>query len=117
MHKNQAKQEVILKLSEKFVVFGEDQHCTNGLQSEHDCNFTLSPNMIISLFQDDLKAYKTQNQYLNSEIYHLTTLWRKSCEQEQSLIVKVNYFSVKVSSTRNRHIFATVFTLCTDWLI
>lgn len=36
MHKNQAKQEVILKLSEKLAVCGEDQmmKTTNGLQSE-----------------------------------------------------------------------------------
>uniref|UniRef100_A0A8C1IS53 TBC1 domain family, member 2 n=1 Tax=Cyprinus carpio TaxID=7962 RepID=A0A8C1IS53_CYPCA len=88
MHKNQAKQEVILKLSEKF----------------HDCNFTLSPNMIISLFQDDLKAYKTQNQYLNSEIYHLTTLWRKSCEQEQSLIVKCAVLEANSCQKESRYL-------------
>ncbi len=34
MHKNQAKQEVILKLAEKLAVCGEDQQCPNGLQSE-----------------------------------------------------------------------------------
>ncbi|KAG1962351.1 TBC1 domain family member 2A [Pimephales promelas] len=84
MHKNQAKQEVILKLSEKLAACGEDQHCTNGLETETFKQLTLE-NMHL---KDDLKAYKTQNQYLNSEIYQLTTLWRKSSEQEQSLIVK-----------------------------
>lgn len=40
--------------------------------------------------QDDLEAYKTQNQFLNSEIYQLTRLWRTSSEQERSLITKVS---------------------------
>ncbi|XP_043112802.1 TBC1 domain family member 2A isoform X2 [Puntigrus tetrazona] len=84
MHKNQAKQEVIVKLSEKLAVCGEDQQCANGLRSEALKQLTIENDNL----KDDLKAYKTQNQYLNSEIYHLTTLWRKSCEQEQSLIVK-----------------------------
>lgn len=34
-------------------------------------------------------AYQTQNRFLNSEIYQLTKLWRKSSEQERSLMVKV----------------------------
>lgn len=39
--------------------------------------------------QDDVEAYKTQNKFLNSEIYQLTKLWRNSSEQEKSLMVKV----------------------------
>lgn len=39
--------------------------------------------------QDDIEAYKTQNKFLNSEIYQLTKLWRKSSEQEKTLMVKV----------------------------
>lgn len=50
--------------------------------------------MLIFLFfhfpsQDDIEAYKTQNKFLNSEIYQLTKLWRNSSEQEKSLMVKV----------------------------
>ncbi|KTF90472.1 hypothetical protein cypCar_00032246 [Cyprinus carpio] len=100
MHKNQAKQEVILKLSEKFVVFGEDQHCTNGLQSEALKQLTIENENL----KDDLKAYKTQNQYLNSEIYHLTTLWRKSCEQEQSLIVKCAVLEANSCQKESRYL-------------
>ena len=44
---------------------------------------------VCSLLQDDIEAYKTQNTFLNSEIYQLTKLWRKSSEQEKSLMVKV----------------------------
>lgn len=36
-----------------------------------------------------MEAYKTQNKFLNCEIYQLTKLWRKSSEQERSLMVKV----------------------------
>lgn len=41
--------------------------------------------------QDDIEAYKTQNKFLNSEIYQLTKLWRTSSEQEKSLMVKVGH--------------------------
>ena len=46
--------------------------------------------------QDDIAAYKTQNKFLNSEIYQLTKLWRKSSEQEKSLMVKVRRAHVQV---------------------
>ncbi|XP_016416289.1 TBC1 domain family member 2A-like isoform X1 [Sinocyclocheilus rhinocerous] len=100
MHKNQAKQEVIVKLSEKLAVCGEDQQCTNGLQSEALKQLTIENENL----KDDLKAYKTQNQYLNSEIYHLTTLWRKSCEQEQSLIVKCAVLEANSCQMESRYL-------------
>lgn len=50
--------------------------------------FSVSELMFVGL-QDDIEAYKTQNKFLNSEIYQLTKLWRKSSEQEKSLMVKV----------------------------
>uniref|UniRef100_A0A672QRA4 TBC1 domain family member 2 n=1 Tax=Sinocyclocheilus grahami TaxID=75366 RepID=A0A672QRA4_SINGR len=100
MHKNQAKQEVIVKLSEKLAVCGEDQQCTNGLQSEALKQLTIENENL----KDDLKAHKTQNQYLNSEIYHLTTLWRKSCEQEQSLIVKCAVLEANSCQMESRYL-------------
>lgn len=44
----------------------------------------------VSRLQDDIEAYKTQNKFLNSEIYQLTRLWRNSSEQEKSLMMKVS---------------------------
>lgn len=44
----------------------------------------------VSGFQDDMEAYRTQNRFLNSEIYQLTRLWRTSSEQEKSLMMKVS---------------------------
>lgn len=46
--------------------------------------------MCVSGFQDDMEAYRTQNRFLNSEIYQLTRLWRTSSEQEKSLMMKVS---------------------------
>lgn len=84
MQKNQAKQEVILKLSDKLTACGGDQQCTNSVTSETFRQISHENENL----KDDLKAYKIQNKFLNSEIYQLTTLWRKSSEQEKSLIVK-----------------------------
>ena len=39
--------------------------------------------------QDDMEAYRTQNCFLNSELYQLTHLWRTSSQQETSLMLKV----------------------------
>ncbi|KAL1261747.1 hypothetical protein QQF64_007012 [Cirrhinus molitorella] len=100
MQKNQTKQEVIVKLSEKLAVCGEDQQSTNGLQSEALKQLTIENEN----FKDDLKAYKTQNQYLNSEIYHLTTLWRKSSEQEQNLIVKCAVLEANSCQMESRYL-------------
>ncbi|TRY90065.1 hypothetical protein DNTS_031578 [Danionella cerebrum] len=54
--------------------------------------------------EDDLKAYKIQNQYLNSEIYQLTMLWRKSSEQEKSLIVKCAVMEANNSQMESRYL-------------
>ncbi|KAI2657062.1 TBC1 domain family member 2A [Labeo rohita] len=100
VQKNQTKQEVIVKLSEKLAVCGEDQQSTSGLQSEALKQLTVENENL----KDDLKAYKTQNQYLNSEIYHLTTLWRKSSEQEQSLIVKCAVLEANSCQMESRYL-------------
>ncbi|XP_052006174.1 TBC1 domain family member 2A [Xyrauchen texanus] len=84
MQKNQAKQEVILKLSEKLAACDANQQSTNGLKSETFKHLALENENL----KDDLKAYTIQNKFLNSEIYQLTTLWRKSSEQEKSLMLK-----------------------------
>lgn len=57
-------------------------------------------------FQDDMEAYKTQNKFLNSEIYQLTKLWQNSSEQEKSLMVKVralhSHLFKKISNISSR---------------
>ncbi len=61
MHKNQAKQDVIVKLSEKLVC-GEDQQCTNGLQSEALKQLTIE--------NENLKVRKIKHFY--TQIYCIT---------------------------------------------
>jgi len=41
------------------------------------------------LWQDDIDAYKTQNQFLNSEIHQVTRLWTRVAENEKALLMKV----------------------------
>ncbi|XP_065131387.1 TBC1 domain family member 2A isoform X2 [Paramisgurnus dabryanus] len=100
MQKNQAKQEVILKLSEKLTTCGTDQQCTDGVTSETFKQLTHENENL----KDDLKAYKTQNKFLNSEIYQLTTLWRKSSEQEKNLIVKCAVLEANNCQMESRHL-------------
>lgn len=40
-------------------------------------------------WQDDIDAYKTQNQFLNSEIHQVTRLWTSVAENEKALLMKV----------------------------
>nr|XP_055033510.1 TBC1 domain family member 2A isoform X1 [Misgurnus anguillicaudatus]XP_055033511.1 TBC1 domain family member 2A isoform X1 [Misgurnus anguillicaudatus] len=100
MQKNQAKQEVILKLSEKLTTSGADQQCTDGVTSETFKQLTLENENL----KDDLNAHKMQNKFLNSEIYQLTTLWRKSSEQEKNLIVKCAVLEANNCQMESRHL-------------
>lgn len=50
-----------------------------------------------ALWQDDIDAYKTQNQFLNSEIHQVTRLWTRVAENEKALLMKVrpnDFFSL-----------------------
>lgn len=62
--------------------------------------------------QDDIEAYKTQNKFLNSEIYQLTKLWRTSSEQEKSLMVKVGQTGITGTSSITVNTGGQGFTLC-----
>lgn len=45
--------------------------------------------MLCSLLQDDIEAYRTQNRFLNSEIHQVTKIWRRVAEKERALLMKV----------------------------
>ncbi|KAM3866923.1 TBC1 domain family member 2A [Diretmus argenteus] len=103
MEKNHAKQEVILKLSDQLAVClsdprrslssdGVDAHTLRQLQQE------------VENLKDDIEAYKTQNKFLNSEIYQLTKLWRNSSEQEKSLMVKCAYLEASSCQMESRYL-------------
>ncbi|XP_058877813.1 TBC1 domain family member 2A-like [Acipenser ruthenus] len=87
MEKNNAKQEVILKLSEQVAACMADPQRTvaNSMGTETFCRLQEK----IEHLKDDIEAHKMQNKFLNSEIYQLTKLWRNSSEEEKGLLMKL----------------------------
>ncbi|XP_076861865.1 TBC1 domain family member 2A isoform X2 [Brachyhypopomus gauderio] len=103
LEKNQAKQEVILKLSEEVAACADDPHRTLGFQRLNTDTFRHLTQEMASL-KDDLEAYKTQNKFLNSEIHQLTKLWQNSSEQEKSLMVKCAYLEASNCQMESRYL-------------
>ncbi|XP_066470090.1 TBC1 domain family member 2A [Tiliqua scincoides] len=85
MEKNQAKQQVVLKLTEQMArnmpdFIGEaDAIATETLYRQQE---------EIEHLKDDLDAYKTQNQFLNSEIHQVTKIWSTVAKREKTLLMK-----------------------------
>ncbi|KAI4885042.1 hypothetical protein NFI96_017716, partial [Prochilodus magdalenae] len=103
MEKNQAKQEVILKLSEQVAACIADPQRTISSECISTQTFRQITQELDSL-KDDIEAYKTQNKFLNSEIYQLTRLWRNSSEQEKSLMVKCAYLEASNCQMESRYL-------------
>uniref|UniRef100_A0A8C6S3L0 Uncharacterized protein n=1 Tax=Neogobius melanostomus TaxID=47308 RepID=A0A8C6S3L0_9GOBI len=80
--KNQVKQQVIQKLSSSMSQWAEQSSDVDqgSVQSLVQQNLNL---------QDDLRAFRKQNHFLNSEIHHLSGLWRTSTESQRVLMSKV----------------------------
>ncbi|XP_075961342.1 TBC1 domain family member 2A [Anarhichas minor] len=97
IEKNNAKQEVIIKLSDQVT------SCLSSDGSLNSQTFRQLHRDIENL-KDDIEAYKTQNQFLNSEIHQLTKLWRTSCEQEKSLMVKCSYLEASHCQVESRYL-------------
>ncbi|EMP37547.1 TBC1 domain family member 2A [Chelonia mydas] len=85
MEKNYAKQQVILKLTEQVVLdLSEPAQEADAVAAD-----TLHKQQEeIEHLKDDLDAYRTQNQFLNSEIHQVTKLWRSVAEKEKVLLMK-----------------------------
>ncbi|XP_043403575.1 TBC1 domain family member 2A isoform X3 [Chelonia mydas] len=85
MDKNYAKQQVILKLTEQVVLdLSEPAQEADAVAAD-----TLHKQQEeIEHLKDDLDAYRTQNQFLNSEIHQVTKLWRSVAEKEKVLLMK-----------------------------
>uniref|UniRef100_A0A3Q1GKC0 TBC1 domain family, member 2 n=1 Tax=Acanthochromis polyacanthus TaxID=80966 RepID=A0A3Q1GKC0_9TELE len=88
--KNNAKKEVRMK----FTAF----------TASHSFTFLLRSRSYVRFLHDDIEAYKTQNKFLNSEIHQLTKLWRKSSEQEKSLLVKCAYLEATNCQAESRYL-------------
>ncbi|KAJ8339807.1 hypothetical protein SKAU_G00344400 [Synaphobranchus kaupii] len=100
--KNRAKQEVVLRLSEQVEACLADplRPVSNsmGTATFHQLQEE------IHHFKDDIAAYRTQNKFLNSEIYQLTQLWRRSSEQEKNLMMKCAYLETRNWQTERRYL-------------
>ncbi|NWU48272.1 TBD2A protein, partial [Dromas ardeola] len=85
MEKNHAKQEVIMALTEQMA-----RELSDPLQ---EANTVTAETLYkqqeeIEHLKDDIDAYKTQNQFLNSEIHQVTRLWTSVAENEKALLMK-----------------------------
>ncbi|NWV43553.1 TBD2A protein, partial [Grantiella picta] len=85
MEKNHAKQEVIMTLTEQMA-----RELSDPLQEANTITVeTLYKQQEeIEHLKDDIDAYKTQNQFLNSEIHQVTRLWTSAAENEKALLMK-----------------------------
>ncbi|NXD73696.1 TBD2A protein, partial [Eolophus roseicapillus] len=85
MEKNHAKQEVITALTEQMA-----REQSDPLQEANTITVeTLyKQQKEIEHLKDDIEAYKTQNQFLNSEIHQITRLWTSVAENEKALLMK-----------------------------
>uniref|UniRef100_A0A3B4UMN3 TBC1 domain family member 2 n=1 Tax=Seriola dumerili TaxID=41447 RepID=A0A3B4UMN3_SERDU len=105
MEKNDAKQEVIIKLSDQVTACLFDSRILESSSGGDLDSQTFRPlEQEIENLKDDIEAYKTQNKFLNSEIYQLTKLWRNSSEQEKSLMVKCAYLEASNCQVESRYL-------------
>ncbi|KAG8130317.1 hypothetical protein E2320_016860, partial [Naja naja] len=85
MDKNEAKQQVILKLTEQLTrempdsITEADSILTKTLYKQQE---------EIEHLKDDLEAYKTQNQFLNSEVLQVSKIWSTVAQREKNLLMK-----------------------------
>ncbi|XP_075416324.1 TBC1 domain family member 2A [Tenrec ecaudatus] len=96
MDKNQAKQQVICKLSEEVM-----HHPTPPKSADRDF---LSQQEKMEHLKDDMEAYRTQNRFLNSEIHQVTKLWRKVAEREKALLTKCAYLQAKNCQVESKYL-------------
>ncbi|KAM7319726.1 hypothetical protein ACRRTK_021409 [Alexandromys fortis] len=97
MDKNQAKQQVICKLSQKLT---ED---LAQPEQPADGDF-LSQQERIEHLKDDMEAYRTQNRFLNSEIHQVTKIWRKVAEKEKALLTKCAYLQARNCQVESKYL-------------
>ncbi|KAM9699235.1 TBC1 domain family member 2A-like, partial [Menidia menidia] len=97
---NQAKQQVIIKLSDQVTSCLSDQSSGTGPESQTVRRLQEQ----IHNLKDDIEAFRTQNQFLNSEIFQLTELWRRSSERERSLMEKCSLLEASSCQVESRYL-------------
>ncbi|XP_019713757.1 TBC1 domain family member 2A [Hippocampus comes] len=99
---NPAEREVIAKLSDHVAArVSEPARSTSSARAPDSLG---QLQQCVEDLKDDIEAYKTQNRFLNSEIFQLTKLWRKSSEQERSLMVKCAYLEAWRCQAESRYL-------------
>uniref|UniRef100_UPI00398F6866 TBC1 domain family member 2A isoform X1 n=1 Tax=Pristiophorus japonicus TaxID=55135 RepID=UPI00398F6866 len=101
MEKNHAKQEVILKLSEQMA----NESISRSEACEKVNTETLSKlKQKIAHLKDDQEAYKTQNKFLNCEIYQITKLWQSTSDHEKTLAMKCAYLEARYCQIESKYL-------------
>ncbi|XP_006863253.1 PREDICTED: TBC1 domain family member 2A [Chrysochloris asiatica] len=104
MDKNQAKQQVICKLSEE--VTRDFMHPLDHPPAPSDAadRDFLSQQEKMEHLKDDIEAYRTQNRFLNAEIHQVTKIWRKVAEKEKNLLTKCAYLQAKTCQVESKYL-------------
>ncbi|GAB1288488.1 TBC1 domain family member 2A [Apodemus speciosus] len=107
MDKNQAKQQVICKLSQKLTEDlaeppSQPADATNGdfLRQQERLEH-LKPRRAL---KDDMEAFRTQNRFLNSEIHQVAKIWRKVAEKEKALLTKCAYLQARNCQVESKYL-------------
>ncbi|XP_040487585.1 TBC1 domain family member 2A isoform X1 [Ursus maritimus] len=104
LEKNQAKQQVICKLSEKVTRdFTHPPTQPPVPPGAADRDF-LSQQEKMEHLKDDMEAYRTQNRFLNSEIHQVTKIWRRVAENEKALLMKCAYLQAKNCQVESKYL-------------
>ncbi|XP_052032415.1 TBC1 domain family member 2A isoform X3 [Apodemus sylvaticus] len=101
MDKNQAKQQVICKLSQKLT---EDLAEPPSQPADATNGDFLSQQERLEHLKDDMEAYRTQNRFLNSEIHQVTKIWRKVAEKEKALLTKCAYLQARNCQVESKYL-------------
>uniref|UniRef100_UPI00398F7905 TBC1 domain family member 2A isoform X2 n=1 Tax=Pristiophorus japonicus TaxID=55135 RepID=UPI00398F7905 len=54
--------------------------------------------------KDDQEAYKTQNKFLNCEIYQITKLWQSTSDHEKTLAMKCAYLEARYCQIESKYL-------------
>ncbi|VFV22592.1 tbc1 domain family member 2a-like [Lynx pardinus] len=104
MDKNQAKQQVICKLSEQVTQTFMRPPPQPSVPSGTADRDVLSQQEKMEHLKDDIEAYRTQNRFLNSEIHQVTKIWRRVAEKERALLMKCAYLQAKNCQVESKYL-------------
>ncbi|XP_065601694.1 TBC1 domain family member 2A [Cyrtonyx montezumae] len=101
MEKNHAKQQVIVALTEQRA-----RELSDSLQEANSiaAETLYKQQEEIAHLKDDIDAYKTQNQFLNSEIHQVTRLWTRVTENEKALLMKCAYLQAQNCQMESKYL-------------